>query len=364
MEWLIVSLAVAVALVLGMLFNKPDPFRTAATSLGLDHSRSVPELLPRLRGTINGVAVRVDVPEQDNPAIRYRVFYPDLGMALRLERETSISRTLGTLGSGDQQLGHKAFDDTFRVNTSRPDALQKMMTPELRSKLVGLVEKYPPIVVADGEIALIADTAEPTAATIAETVNDLVTVAVLLGANRPPPLQKPAIRPPTRAESRPATTSDQPATPRSKGPSRTEPKPPEQPPPPEIKPDPEPVPTTGLPDGFFDEVFGESRLSFESGDRFEQEIKGRTVRLSGTARQSSRYENRRELSPSSGTKAVITVAQIDSDLYGKQDVDAVVYLADTVELNRGDAVSFTGIIDSVDAFMRNLVVSDASLTAR
>ena len=112
MLWLIVAVVILIAVGAAIrAAAKPDHFRVAGVSLGLDHSRTVPELLPRLSGTINGLAVRVDVPEPNNPAVRYRVFYPALGISLRLEKETTIGRTLGTLGSGDQQVGDKAFDD-------------------------------------------------------------------------------------------------------------------------------------------------------------------------------------------------------------------------------------------------------------
>jgi hypothetical protein len=39
----------------------------------------------------------------------------------------------------------------------------------------------------------------------------------------------------------------------------------------------------------------------------------------------------------------------------------VVYLPDPIELERGSTVSFTGTADRVDAFMRNLYVTDARL---
>ena len=128
MELVIIGLVLAIAVGAWLrAATKPDPFRSAAGSLGLDHTRSVPDMLPRLSGTINNLPVRVDVPE-GKAQLRYRVFYPDLGVSLRLERETTISRTLGSLGSGDREVGDRTFDTKFRVNTSRPDALQEMLT--------------------------------------------------------------------------------------------------------------------------------------------------------------------------------------------------------------------------------------------
>ncbi len=372
MLWLIVAVVILIAVGAAIrAAAKPDHFRVAGVSLGLDHSRTVPELLPRLSGTINGLAVRVDVPEPNNPAVRYRVFYPALGISLRLEKETTIGRTLGTLGSGDQQVGDKAFDDSLRINTSRPDALEKMLDRDLRRRLVALVEHYPEVVVADGEMELIS-TAEPTAEDLITTVNDLVLVAGLLTANRPPPLRRPEPRPVVRTQQPPqapdataAPEESADAEPRSApaaAPAAAEPLPEVTPQPAPPPPPPDPVETTGLPDGFFDEVFGESRLSFEADDRFERELEGTTVRLSGPVKQSSHYDDRSDFSPPSGTKAVVTVAQIDNDLYGKTAIDAVVYLRGKRDLERGEHVSFSGTLTGVDAFMRSLFVSDADLT--
>ena len=84
--------------------------------------------------------------------------------------------------------------------------------------------------------------------------------------------------------------------------------------------------------------------------------------LSGTVKQASPYENQDSVSPSQGTKAVVTVAKIATDLYGASDIDAVVYLDSSTELGRGDEITFTGKLDGVDAFMRNLFIHDATLT--
>ncbi len=368
MELAIIGIVVAVAVGAWLrAATKPDPFRSAAGSLGLDHTRTVPDMLPRLSGTINGLPVRIDTPEGKASQIRYRIFYPDLGMALRLERETTISRTLGSLGSGDREVGDKTFDTKFRVNTSRPDALKEMLTPELRRRLVELVDAYPAVVIADGEITLLVDDDSPTVMTLVNTVNDLVMVGGLLNANRPPPLERPVQQPRPVREATPAPQAEAPASePETTTPSS---RPAEAPPPPDPEPEsasppppPPPAhvaPPSGLPDGFFDNVFGENRLSFEADDTFEQQIRGSQVRLSGSVKQSSSYEDKTDLVPSTGTKAVVTVAQIDNDLYGKTDIDAVVHLHGQVDLDRGQQITFSGTLDAVDAFMRNLFVSDA-----
>jgi hypothetical protein len=192
MIWLVVGLVVALAAAAAVTVNRDDPYQTAAKELGLKLGRTVPDLAPHLDGMIDGLATKIDIAGGHQPAIRYRVFYPALGIALHLDRETTISRTLGQLGRNDQQIGDAGFDARFRVNTSRPDALKAMLTPELRRSLTDLIDRYPGVVVADGEISLFDINLERPAAEMVTTTRDLVATARLLVANRPEPEDTPA----------------------------------------------------------------------------------------------------------------------------------------------------------------------------
>lgn len=369
--WLIVVVVIILVIAATALVRNEDPFKTAAGGLGLNLTRSVPDLLPKLEGMINGLPIRIDIAERTEPVIRYRVFYPDLGIALKLQRETTITRTLGQLGENDTQVGARAFDDSFRVNTSRPDALRTMMTPELRKTLEHLIELYPKIVIEDGVMTLLGGSASPPAESIESTTIQMAAAAQMLSAQRPPPLEKPrstrpaAATPAPTATSQPADVVEETAKPEPQ--SEREPQlveePPSPPPPAPSPAAPPQAPATGLPDGFFDDVFGANRLSFESGDTFEKELKGTGVTLAGTVKQARDQDGQVDPSIGAATKAIVTVAQIDNDLYGKTDIDAIVYLPAGLasELDRGDSVAFRGTLDQVDPFMRNLVVIDAAL---
>ena len=345
------------------LGSTDDPFLAAATALELKLTRSVPELLPRLEGMINGLPVRVYIAEGRHPGARYRVFYPPLGISLRLERETSITRTLENLGRTDTQVGAMEFDQSFNVNTSRPDALREMMDPALRRTLVKLLDRYPTALIEDGGISFVSDTSEPPAETIIRTTVDIAAAAHELVERRPeppkprrtgspptaqsqPPRQSPPSRPPEPPHqvSRPETSAAQPSTPAA-------------PPPP-----PTPVTRdTGLPDTFFDDVFGDNRLSFEADGEFEEKYSGKTVTLSGPVKQAREIEEDPNLATGPAAKAVVTVAQIENELYGRTDIDAVVFLprGSAGKLPRGEVISFSGTLSGVDPFMRNLFVTDA-----
>jgi hypothetical protein len=361
--WLIVIVVVVLIVVVAAMVRKDDPFQAAATELGIKLTRTVPDLLPNLDGMVDGVAVKINATTSRQPTLHYEVFYPALGLGLRLERETTITRTLGQLGSSDPQVGSKPFDDSFRVSTSRPDALQTMMTPQRRRLLIQLLERYPNLVISDGSITLVGDSLEPPPETIVTTTRDLVAAAASLVAGRPP---------------EPATPDPTPQPPAKKQPTAA-PSPKDQDaPPPETRPAPEttseaaaPSPhtppavtdaPTGLPPTFFDDAFGDNRLSFEDEGLFERDIRGRTVSMSGKVKKAAEYDGEDELAPDPGAKVVVTVAQIDNDLYGRTDIDAVVYLpgAKPADLNRGDTIRFEGTIERVDSFMRNVFIVGAS----
>ena len=353
----IATIAIAAA---SLLLRKDDPYGEAARALGLKLSRSVPDLLPRLEGMLHGLPVRVEVTDRTDRPVRYTVFYPPLGMALRLQRETTISRTLGDLGERDMQLGDRPFDDSFRINTSRPDVLDRVLTTEVRSSLVRLIDLHPEVSVEDGAMTLLDASPEPSADQITRTISHMAEAARLLDANRPPPLQIP---PATRPQATPRA-----APPQATGPEDTPDQESEHGIPPAGRsesPAPPPLPEaepSDLPAGFFDDVFGTNRLSFEADNRFEIEFRGKRVTLGGTVKQARRQQADVDSVAGEVTRAVVTVAQINNELYGTTDIDAVVYLPSggAAELERGDTIRFRGTLDKVDPFMRNLFVIDAT----
>jgi len=355
---------IAVAVV--AMVQRDDPFSHAAKTLDLTLVRSVPELIPRLEGFVGGLPIRVDITQRKNPAIRYRVFYRSLDLGLKLTRESSITRTVGRLGNQDAQLGERAFDDAFLVETSRPDALRQFLTPERRRALLKLVADHPNVVVEDGSITLVGSNVTPSAEVLTTTLTDLSTAAATLVAGPPPPPAPPAPEP-IAASSRaqqgrdPEPELEIPAP----DPEATESAPePVIPAPPADTGLPDAgLPDAGLPDDFFDRVFGADRLSFESSGAFATEFRGRIVRLRGTLKHASEYSDDLDFPESAGTKAVVAVATVATDLYGTNEVDAIVQLPRGAvdHLQRGDPLAFSGKLEKIDSFMRNIYVTDASV---
>jgi hypothetical protein len=354
-----IAAAIALTIAAVTLVRRDDPYKTAATALNLKLTRSGPDLLPELAGIINGLPVRVDEVPRRELVVRYRVFYPDLGMALRLERETNVSRALGKLGERDTQLGTRSFDRSFRINTSRPDALRQMMTTDLRRSLEQLIEAYPQILIEDGAMTLVSESSQPTGDEIASTLIAMAAAAHLLSTNRPPPLtatsSRPAVRPPAvESQPMPPAPDHDPGT--TTDANAAEPVAAEPPPASDSLPQ---RTDNGLPAGFFEAAFGTNRLSFEADKTFNDRLRGKTVTLTGPVKQTREVSIPAEQGDRLVTRVVVTVAEIRSELYGSTEIDAVVNLPPGLDLDRGDEITFRGRLEAIDPFMRNLTVADA-----
>jgi hypothetical protein len=105
-------------------------------------------------------------------------------------------------------------------------------------------------------------------------------------------------------------------------------------------------------------------MSFETDRVFADEYAGKAIAWTGTVRRITPYEHDYDFGDTPGTKVVMTVASITSDLYGQTTIDAVVQLpAGTAEhLTHGASVTFEGTLARLDSLMRNFYVTDGRLT--
>ncbi len=73
------------------------------------------------------------------------------------------------------------------------------------------------------------------------------------------------------------------------------------------------------------------------------------------------YSTDYDFGSEAGVKAVITVAEVQHDLYGNSTIDAVVQFPAGTALERDDVVTFTGRLLKVDPLMRNIYVANGEL---
>ena len=353
-----------------------------------------------MSGTIDGLPVSVDLynsgGNNSTTYTRYRVHYPDLGLGLRLSRQTSLTRFARFLGGQDIEVGDTPFDDAFQVQAVDASAVQTFLTPTRRDSLHRLLASYAEVTISDDEMRYQKKGIERDVDTVVSVLRRMVASAQTLTPGRavrrdrvlerrgdgnlaeaaeevravvhshPDDLDGLLLEAETlyTAGDREGAASvidqlsshmprdpevsalrDGLATPRR-----------DLPPPTHLEVNTDPV-------AISQHLFGTNRLSFETDQLFEGEYIGRKVRWSGTVRRFARHSSDHDFEVGPLTKALIRVATVEHDLYGNTEVDAVVALPvnDEQRLEEGQEVTFTGELVKVDGLIRNLFVAEGRL---
>jgi hypothetical protein len=402
-----VIVALAGAIIAGgvvvVLLTRPrtvhSSWASAAEDLGLRPAPGSAFHEPRIEGMIDGLPVRLDVVRRDHSGTsiaftRYRVWYPPLKLGLRLTRESSVSRVLHRLGAPDIDTGHTDFDDTFTIHANSAEAARAFLTPVRRNSLLRLMSLHRDVVVEDNGITLTVVGVERdperlvtfmrrTAATARQLAGrdaapvldeglslqrqgDLAAAAhQFQAAGRAHPddldarlLEAQALLASGAEGDAAGVVADlSAALPADvdvlgmKDRIETPPVP--------AAASPSPVELSPM----LDDLFSHNRLSFETGRRFDEQYRGSPVKLSGRVKSAREYDRDLDFGDRPGAKAVVTIATIHHDLYGANDVDAVVQLppGSAEHLRRGDQITFAGTLAKVDPMMRNLFVADGTV---
>jgi len=372
---------------------------TAAEELGLRPAPGSAFHAPRLEGMIDGLPVRLDVFRRDHHTgsiafTRYRVWYPPLKLGLHLTRESSVTRVLNRLGAPDIDTGHADFDDAFIVKANSTEAARTFLTPLRRNSLLRLMSLHRDVVVEDNGITLTVVGVERdperlvtfmrrTAATARQLAGrdtapvldeglslqrqgDLAAAAhqfQAAGRAHPDDLDARLLE----AQALLATGAEGDAAGVVADLSAALPadvdvlgmKDRIETPPAPAAASPSPVELSPM----LDDLFSHNRLSFETGRRFDEQYRGSPVKLSGRVKSAREYDRDLDFGDRPGAKAVVTIATIHHDLYGANDVDAVVQLppGSAEHLRRGDQITFAGTLAKVDPMMRNLFVADGTV---
>ena len=111
------------------------------------------------------------------------------------------------------------------------------------------------------------------------------------------------------------------------------------------------------------DLFGESRLSFETAQRYSDLYAERDVHWTGKIREVEVVEADRILGDGPFTKAVVDVAALENDLFGSTVVSAVVGFPESGDrrLAEGNEIEFTGTLAGIDALVRTLYVTNGRL---
>ncbi len=390
---LIVLAVVAVIIAAGSANRRTHQiWAHAANQLGLDISAPSVFGNPTISGRSGSVTVDAGiVGSGDNARTRYRVAYSPLAPSFTLQRESGTRRIMKMFGGQDLEIGDPAFDDAFVVKADDSEALRAFLTAGRRSSLVRLLAVHNAATISESQIELrtkperktetivavvrrLAATAEqlvgkPTSAAVDDATREreLGNLGEALRrldeavATDPNDLDARLLRAQTAQSAGDTSHAEEDQTVLERllpsdrevaglGAASTRAV---------------PVPSAaGDVDtaAMFDELFGTNRLSFET-DKLFAKYQGRTVTLRGDVRSARPFERDLDFGDEPGTKVVVAVASISSDLYGNNEIDAVVRLPAIPgrPLDRHDTITFEGTLHKVDAMMRNVYVADGRL---
>lgn len=369
-------------------------WKRAAGELGLDLDPGTLTRRASMTGTIGRTPVTVSVVrvgsgKDSTVYTQYRVAYPPLGIGLRLAREAGWKKLVRVFGVAEQEIGDEPFDTAFEIRATTASAAASFLTLGKRQALLRLIAAYPNAVVEDDGIQLRTRSVETDPAVIVSTTRRLAEVAAVVidgraldtldrqlterirgdFAARPEPLVHPhpddlhtaiaqveRLYGAKRIEDAAAVLAPieqrLPADPDVVGWKAKVATPPRAAPAPPPAADVVAIAT---------ELFGSSRLSFETTQLFEERFAGTPVSWQGTVRRAHDVRGDHDFDGATITKTIVHVATIENDLYGNAEVDAVVAFPPGTRLERGERVSFTGTLVGVDGLIRNLFVADGKL---
>ncbi len=371
----------------------------AARQLSLTHT-GTGWSTPQLNGSIGGLLIRVDVystgGKNKTYYTRYRATFPNKGTAIRLKRQTGLSRVTKFFGAEDVEIGDVAFDDAFVVKAGSENQASQYLTLPRRTLLLKLYSLYRGVDLTPDYFEIVTRGYEDEARTLITTTRRLVSAGrVLAGLTRDDERVERSLRSRAqgdmsaaaaelrRAEADPddvdsrlleaemlassgrlaeaepllADLSEQlPADEEVAGLQRAL----ERMEPTSPAPDPSPVAMQEI----VDDLFVSNRLSFETAEVFDEHYLGREVSWSGKVKSIRDYRTDMDFGPERGSKAVVVIAEVAHDLYGVAEIDAIVHLpaGTAAGFERGDQIAFVGRLLKADSMMRNIYVRDGRVT--
>jgi hypothetical protein len=380
---------------------------TVARDLGLQLQTGGIFTRPSLSGTMGNIGVRVHTVNKgkNNVYTVYAVRYAARTRPFRLSREHMLSGLARMFGAEDVEIGDHRFDTSFMVNAQDPDALAAYLTPSRRIELVAFAATNRSMVATEASVEATYRGADSRADRIITRIRRIVSVAEHLShddvfhhdqdaalvrreagelAESARDLKMVGRAHPTDygvrlAEIEAMVAAEQldeaaagaeklavelPADEALDGWIREIGEQKKEHAAAAARPDakPEPAAPLDLPaDGIVQDLFGSTKLSFETAERFRLEYKNRQVDWQGTVRSSREFSSDYDFGPDPGVKAVVTVAEVTHDLYGNSRIDAVVHFPANTALARDDVITFTGRLIKIDPLMRNIYVADGAI---
>ncbi|NND01577.1 MAG: tetratricopeptide repeat protein [Acidimicrobiia bacterium] len=377
-----------------------DAWGRAAEKLGLRQT-GAKWSFPSMEGTISQLHVKVEVYSTGSKNktywTKYIARFPQKGMAISLKRQSGLSRVTKFFGATDTEIGDVQFDDAFMIKEESAQHAAQYLTLSRRTLLLKLFSLYRDVELTPNKLKVVRRGYEDNVDALVTHTRRVVSAArVLAGVSESEPRMRESLE--RRLAGDMAMAAER---------LRAEPVPPEDVDTPlleaellaesgrlveaesvltslsrelpadeevaglrraigRMKPN-EPAAETSDVDmqELLDDLFVSNRLSFETAEVFDEHYLGRSVTWTGQFKSARDVPNDLDFQAGAGTKMVVAIAEVEHDLYGVSEVDAIVHVptGSAQGLSRGDRVAFTGTLLKADSMMRNVFVEKARITS-
>ncbi len=374
-------------------------WESAARRLGLTALTGGIFTRPTLTGRIGSIDVHVRTVNKgkNNVYTVYAVRYPQRTRPFRISREHMLSGFAKLFGAEDVPIGDHRFDSSFIVKADDPNALALYLTPSRRVELLGFAATNRSMIATETTVEATYRGAESRADRLVTRVKRIVAVAEQLAEDdthhldenealfhrqagdlgrSARELEMVGTKRPTDYRTRLGEVEARAAADElAAAEAEIEMLAAELPEDEEVEgwrrevsassiqsePSADATETDIPTDEIIQDLFGSTKLSFETAERFRLSYKHREVDWQGVVRSVRDYSTDYDFGSEAGVKAVITVAEVQHDLYGNSTIDAVVQFPAGTALERDDVVTFTGRLLKVDPLMRNIYVANGEL---
>lgn len=377
-----------------------ETWARAAEKLGLEATGSRWSF-PGMQGETNGMLMKVEVystgGKNKTHWTKYVARFPQKGMAINIKRQTGLSRVTKFFGAVDTEIGDIEFDDAFMIKEESAQRAAQYLTLPRRTVLLKLFALYRDIEVTPNKVKIVRRGYEDNADNLITHTRRLASAArVLAGISESEPTMRESLErrlagdmadAAQRLRSQPPLAGDVdtpileaellaesgeleeagalldklgeelPADEEVAGLQRAIER---------MKPnEPAAEKSDANMQELLDDLFVSNRLSFETAEIFDEHYLGRSVTWTGQFKSARNVPNDLDFQAGAGTKMVVAIAEVEHDLYGVSEVDAIVHVptGTAAHLKRGDRVTFTGKLLKADSMMRNVFVRNGRITA-
>lgn len=316
---------------------------------------------PAIAGTVRGFSISVDTQGANEDRVtRYTVGYPSTGQqGIGLTKQSSFHFTLikRLMAKNDVEIGDPDFDDRVLIDATDPVEAARYLSPVRRQAVLRLFAHQPFRDQKVTDTSVIVDTLgiESVPENLRATISALLDTAAIMSAPTDVDLAVETVET--------VETVEEPLPPQDRVVPDPEPEPDEPEPnrPEDDATRPEPDLSRVLDHGsVINDLFESGRMGFETDEHFQATYAGIPIRWTGTVDTIRDYRHDADFN-GTGIKATLLVGAVGQSSLGSRMAKAVVQLPEGTPLERGQELTFEGVLVRADRFTRRVFIANGAV---